>query len=179
MVGTIGAFEAILLCTPRSWTIAEQAFLKKGAEFLISRKVMLGSMTSHNAEEREDEAEWLRPSFPRFYFYDVLRGLSALLIWAEKTHASIPAEAVEGAVKALGAKFPDGQIRIERQSYEGTGTILQDGVGVWQRGQPATFFPLLQSVSRMGEVSPFLTQQWLEARRRLSSHQNLRKLLTS
>jgi hypothetical protein len=101
------------------------------------------------------------------------------LIWAEKTHASIPAEAVEGAVKALGAKFPDGQIRIERQSYEGTGTILQDGVGVWQRGQPATFFPLLQSVSRMGEVSPFLTQQWLEARRRLSSHQNLRKLLTS
>lgn len=167
MVGTIGAFEAILLCTPRAWTDEERAFVKKGAEFLIARKLMLGSTSRHNADEREDEADWLKPCFPRFYFYDVLRGLSALLLWREKTGGVIPVDAVEGVVQALSKKFPDGQIRIERHSYEDTGTILQDAAGVWQRRQPATFFPLLRSVSEIGKVSPFLSRQWDAARERL------------
>ena len=167
MVGTIGAFEAILLCTPRAWTEAERVFLKKGAEFLMGRKLMLGSLTKYNADERDDETDWLRVCFPRFYFYDVLRGLNALLLWASMTGGTIPVEAVEGVVKTLCTKFPDGQVRSGRHCYEETGTILQDASGVWQRSKPATFFPLLQSVSQIGEVSPFLSKQWREAQERL------------
>jgi hypothetical protein len=177
MVGTIAVFEAVLLHTNRPWTDDERNLIAKGAEFLLGRKLMLGSSTEYNAEERADESEWLKLCFPRLYFYDVLRGLNAILLWAEKTKSWIPVESVEGVVRYLDTRFPEGLIRNERQAYRGTGTILQSSSGEWLRKQPATFFPLLQSVSRMDEVSPFLTQQWSEAKRRLKSHDHLRGLL--
>lgn len=164
MVGTIAAFEAILLYTQRAWTPEESAFLKKGAAFLIGRKLMLGSSTRHNAEERDDETEWLKPCFPRFYFYDVLRGLTALLIWAEKTNSSLPSTAIEPVVKYLDGRFPDGLIKNERISYEGTRTIFQDPSAKWLKKQAATVFPLLTKVSEIGAVSPFLTRKWAEAK---------------
>jgi hypothetical protein len=46
MVGTIAAFEAVLLYTRRPWTEAEMAFLDRGARFLLGRKLMLGSDTN-------------------------------------------------------------------------------------------------------------------------------------
>jgi hypothetical protein len=94
-------FEAVLRHTDRPWTEGERAFLEKGADFLMKRKLMKGSVTKHNADERDDEPEWRKPCFPRFYFYDVLRGLSALLLWAEKTKAVIPVESVEEVVGTL------------------------------------------------------------------------------
>src|SRR5690349_21772192 len=45
MVGTIAAFEAILLYTPRSWSAAEKNFLDKAAKFLMYRRLMHGSET--------------------------------------------------------------------------------------------------------------------------------------
>lgn len=174
MVGTIAAFEAILLYTPRSWTAEERTFLDKGANFLIERKLMLGSTTKHNASERESAANWLKACFPRFYLYDVLRGLNSLSIWAEKTDRTIPAESVRDVVAYLSKRFPDGSVQNERHSYEGVGTILPAPSGEWIRRQPATFFPLLARVSAVGEVSPFLSRQWAEARERLRRHPGLR-----
>lgn len=167
MVGTISVFEAILLHTKRPYTAEEIAFLKKGADFLIGRKLMHGSETKHNASERASAKDWLKLCFPRFYLYDVLRGLNALLLWAERSGGSIPAEAIEGVVKHLEERFPDGSIRNERHSYEGANTILQTPSGEWSRRQPATFFPLLQKVSTLGETSPFLSKQWAETKGRL------------
>jgi hypothetical protein len=168
MVGTIAAFEAILLHTPRSWTADERTFLEKGARFLLERKLMLGSPTNHNAEERESAKKWVEPCFPRFYFYDVLRGINALLIWSEKTAQSVPHEAIREVVALLDERFPDGQVRCERRSYEGTPTLLQAPSGEWLRRQPATLFPLLAKTSTLGEVSPFLSRQWIEAKERLT-----------
>lgn len=167
MVGTIAVFEAILLHTPRAWTDDEQAFLTKGARFLMERKLMLGSATKHNSSECVSAQKWLQPCFPRFYLYDVLRGLNALLLWAEKTGRIIPRECVQDVVAHLTKTFPDEQVQIERQSYEGAMTLLPTSSGEWVRRQPATFFPLLEKVSAIGEVSPFLTKQWAEARARL------------
>ena len=177
MVGTIAVFEAILLYTPHSWSSEEQIFLEQGAHFLMRRKLLYGSDTKHNAEERVSAEKWLKPCFPRFYHYDLLRGLNALLIWAEKTKQTIPLETVQEVISYLKQHFPDGQIRIERQSYEGSGTLLQSPNGEWLRKQPATFFPLLNRVSGVGERSPFLTKQWAEACLRISAHSNLRQLL--
>jgi hypothetical protein len=179
MVGTISAFDSVLISTKRPWTKDESLFLKKGADFLIERKLMHGSSTKHNADERSDEEEWLKPCFPRFYLYDVLRGLNALLLWAEKTNSSIPTEAVEAVVKYLDNRFPDGLVRNERHSYEDTGTLLQSPSGEWLRRQPATFFPLLTRVSAIGEISPHLSKQWSEAKSRLRKHKNLSVLLTA
>lgn len=169
MVGTIAAFEAILLYTPRAWTDEETEFLNRSARFLMERKLMLGSPTKHNASEQESAKKWAELCFPRYYFYDVLRGLKALLIWGEKTGQSIPIEAIGDVVELLESRYPNGQVRCERQSYEGTGTILQAPSGEWLRRQPARFFPLLEKVSAVGEVSPFLSKQWADAKSRLKA----------
>ena len=164
MVGTIAVFEAILLYTPRPWTVEEKNFLDKGAQFLMERQLMYGSNTQHNASERESAKKWMKLCFPRFYHYDVLRGLNALLIWGEKTNQPIPEEAYLAVVLSLEERFPDGQLKNERYSYEGVGTILPSETGEWIRSQPATFFPLLAEISRLGEISPFLSMQWANAK---------------
>jgi hypothetical protein len=159
MVGTIAAFEADLLYTRRSWTDAEMAFLDRGARFLLGRKLMLGSDTKHNAAERMSAPKWLQPCFPRFYLYDVLRGLNAVLLWSEKTGRKLPAESIRDVVSHLNERFQDGTVRIERECFEGVGTLLQSSAGEWTH-RPATFFPLLKAVSVIGQVSPYLSQQW-------------------
>jgi hypothetical protein len=168
MVGTIAAFEAVLLHTRRPWTDEEKVFLDRVARFLMGRKLMLGSNTKHNAAERVSAHKWLQPCFPRFYLYDVLRGLNALLLWSEKTGQSLPAESIRDVVSHLHERYPDGAVRNERVCYEGVGTILQSPSGEWIRRQPTTFFPLLTAVSAVGQVSPYLSRQWAEAKRRMA-----------
>ena len=173
MVGTIAVFEAVLLYTSRPWTVEERSFLDKGAQFLMERKLMFGSSTTHNASERKSAEHWTKLCFPRFYLYDVLRGLNALALWAKKTNQPLPREVVVDSITFLSNQFADGQVRLGRQSYEGVGTILQSSSGEWLRKQPATFFPLLEKVSRIGDVSPFLSKQWLETKRRILEHPEL------
>lgn len=167
MVGTISAFEAVLLCTPRAWTPEEEKFLNKGARFLMERKLMLGSSSKYNASERTSAVKWMQLCFPRFYLYDVLRGLNALSIWAEKANQVIPRETVNEVVNFLSQQFPNGNVKPERLSFDGVGTLLPTDSGEWIRRQPATHFPLLDKVSALGETSPFLSQQWKNAKSRV------------
>ena len=170
MIGTIAAFESILLCTPRPWTKEEAAFLAAGARFLIDRQLMRGSHTKHNASERVSAQKWMDVCFPRYYYYDVLRGLTALLIWAEKTGAALPTVTVEDVVNHLRRRFPDDIVRCERLSYEGIGTIFRAPTREWIKKRPAplaSVFPLLTAASAVGRSSPFLSRQWLEAKTRL------------
>lgn len=167
MVGTIAPFEAVLHYTNRAYTPAEKTFLDRAAAFLIARQLRRGSSTKHNAEERDSESLWLKPCFPRFYLYDVLRGLHALLSWSDKTKQPLPADAVSSVVDELKRRFPDGQIRNERHAYDGISTPVRKSSGEWVRHQPASFFPLLEKVSRLGEVSPYLSRHWAECQRLL------------
>jgi len=168
MVGTIAAFEAILLYTNRPWTAQEQTFLDKGAGFLIARELRLGSVSKHNAAECVSAEAWTKLCFPRFYLYDVLRGLTALLAWAERTQQRLPAVGIKIVVQYLNQRFPDGNIRPGRRSFEGTKTLQQSPGGAWLRRQDATGFPLLDAVSIVGKVNPFLSCQWEEARQRIT-----------
>lgn len=163
MVGTIAVFEAILLYTNRPYTEAERLFLDRGANFLMKRKLMLGSDTIHNAAERESAKHWVKLCFPRYYLYDVLRGLNALVAWSEKMNQPIPDDSIKDAISFLKKEFPDGQVRIGRHAFEGAGTILQNESGEWIRRQPATFFPLLTKVSEIGSISPYLSSHLAKA----------------
>ncbi len=174
MVGTISVFEAVLFHTNREWTEAEKKFLDLGAQFLMKRKLMLGSETVYNADERESAKKWGKLCFPRYYLYDVLRGLNALLGWAEKTGNRIPSEAIEDVVNSISERFPDGNVKLERKSYEGVGTIAPNEKGEWVRRSPAFLFPLLEVVSETGNVSPFLTKQWSEAREKIRKVSDLK-----
>jgi hypothetical protein len=164
MVGTVAPFEAMLLGRPDAWTAEHAAFVERAAGFLIERRLMLGSHTAHNTEERDREPAWRAPCFPRFYFYDVLRGLDALARWAELTGCAVPLRAIAGAVDHLVATCGDGVVRRARLSYAGVGTWMASSAG-WVRVESAFGFPLLDATSAVGEPCPYLTRQWTTARR--------------
>jgi hypothetical protein len=163
MVGTVAPFEAMLLGGPAHWSADRAAFVERAARFLIERRLMRGSHTVHNAEERDREPAWLAPSFPRFYFYDVLRGLDALARWAELTGRAVPLRAIAGVLEHLIATCGDGVVRRQRLSYAGVGTWVPSSAG-WGRVESAFGFPLLEATSAVGEPCPYLTRQWTAAR---------------
>jgi len=183
MVGTVSPLEAMLDHTPQrirvaarpgkagacdgEITAARETFVDRAASFLVERRLTQGSSTVHNAEERTRAPEWLRPTFPRFYLYDVIRGLHALTRWAQLRRREIPASAIESVVTHLVATCPDGVVRVERQAFEPMTTRVHDAAtNTWIR-EPASHFPLLDATSRLGEPSPALTRQWQDARRGL------------
>jgi hypothetical protein len=167
MVGTVAPFEAMLLGAPATWTADQRAFLARAAQFLIARRLMLGSATRHNAEERQAQAAWLLPCRPRFYLYDVVRGLGALVRWAEASERTLPLDAVSPVADHLVATFPDGIIRLQRRSFDGIATMLRTADGAWIRRQPATRFPLLEATSTIGAACPYATREWSAARQGL------------
>jgi hypothetical protein len=164
MVGTVPALEAMLdgELTPERTT-----FVDRAAGFMIERRVTKGSATVHNAEERTRAPDWLRPTFPRFYLYDVIRGIHALTRWAQIRHREIPLSAIETVVTHLLETCPTGVVRVERHAFEPMTTrVYHSGSDTWIR-EPASHFPLLDATSRLGEPSPALTRQWQETRRGL------------
>jgi hypothetical protein len=161
MVGTIAPLEALLVRGD------QPAIAARAAEFLIGRGLRHGSASVHNAEERAAAPAWRAVCFPRFYFYDTLRGLAALVRWAEATHAAIPASALVDVVDDLLTRFPDGVVRVGRQAFADHTTITPMRDHTPAARQPATTFPLLDAVSALGAPSAALTRQWTAARRGL------------
>ena len=162
MVGTVAPLEA--LTTRGPGVTADRA-----AGLLIARALRHGSPTRHNAEERVSAERWGQLCFPRFYFYDHLRGLSALVAWATAHGRTIPLAAIAETVDELLARAPDGVLRLGRAPVDEARTIAPDptdATGAWVR-RPADHWPLLDLVSRPGEVSPALTRQWTATRRGL------------
>jgi hypothetical protein len=166
MVGTIGPFEAMLVGGPGRWSPARRAFLERGAAFLVERRLMLGSTTRHNADERAKQGRWLELCWPRFYFYDVLRGLSALVRWSELGGRAIPVEAVAPVVQHLVARFPDGVVRLGRDAVRDVTTVARAADGTQTR-EPASRFPLLDATSAVGQPSAAATRAWTAARQGL------------
>ena len=151
MVGTIAPFEAMLELDPTS------EFVERAAQFLVERKLTRGSHTAHNAEEHAREADWRKPTFPRFYFYDVLRGARALVRWAKLRNRPVP-DFVRGVVDQIAV---DGVVRVQRRAFATCGTWQQVD-GRWQRVARASTFPLLDATSVLDAPSPTLTRHYNE-----------------
>ncbi len=169
MVGTIAAFEA-LVYRRRGWTDAEKCFVDRAAGFMIGRQLRLGSASRHNAVEQESAAQWTSLCFPRFYHYDVLRGLDALVAYAERAQVHLPAASIAEVVAELDRQRAAGGLTLGRRCGEGHGTIAQRADGTWDHERrPATSFPLLEAVSTVGAVSPHLSAQWDALKPRLAA----------
>jgi hypothetical protein len=158
MVATIAPFEALLRRPPSE--VCDRA-----AAFLIERQLVRGSSTRHNAGERKSAESWGALCLPRFYFYDVLRGATAIIHWASVHGRSLPARALAPVIEELVARTPDGIVRLGRAAFEGKATFAQED-GVWSR-RPAFEGSLLMRVSRPGAASPALTRRWADTRREL------------
>lgn len=151
MVGTIAAFEAVVRFTWRPFTSQEAAWVERAAQFLLDRRLVLGSSTEHNREEREQAQVWGQLCFPRFYFYDVLRGCEALHDWSLRCQRQLP-EWFFPLVRSL-------QPTPQRRPWQGARTLVVGSDQNWH-GENATSFPLLEAVSRLDRPSPFLEARW-------------------
>ncbi|MEJ7596675.1 MAG: hypothetical protein WKG01_02095 [Kofleriaceae bacterium] len=159
MVGTVPVLEALTRRGPSE--LAERA-----AGMLIARELHRGSPTQHNAAEQTSAVQWAALCFPRFYFYDVLRGTTALVRWATVGARKIPLAAIETTVANLVAQSRDGLLRIGRVAFADKKTWAPDASGTWAR-RSADSWPLLLAVSRVGAPSRALTRQWATTRREL------------
>lgn len=172
MVGSIAVLESLLGIPKAKWSVDDEHTAAKLASFLMKRQLIHGSETAYNADERKSASEWIDLCFPRFYLYDILRGLSALLHWAEVTGTVLPTESTSAAIENLCRRFPDDEIKIGRRIFENTFSRVQAADKSWGRGS-ADHFPLLKTVSAIGSPSPFLKHQWLKTKERIEKQPNL------
>jgi hypothetical protein len=160
---TLPALEAVL-CAGRPLTPSEEHFVDLGAEYLLERRLAF----------RRRDAQVMSPAFldigfPRFYDYDVLRGLAFIAEWARLRRRRVPRRTVGWVIDALDERFPDGRIKIEKPGLFASGNILlPNAEGNWVSG-PATSFPLFDSVRKPGTISEVLTHSWGETRKVLES----------
>ena len=166
IVATVAALELMVESKSGPRNDDEIAFTHGLANDLLRRKLRNAYLGTSNIEEAEDEADWTKLCFPRFYFYDVLRGLTAITRYAERTKTSIPAAAIADVVALLEAKAEAGPLKVERDALEGVSTFGFEN-GAWVRPRPSTTFALLREASRIGEPSPALQHEWEHTRSRV------------
>ena len=154
MVGTIAILESLVRRGPSD--TADHA-----AGMLIGRELRHGSTTQHNAAERESAKTWTELCFPRFYFYDVLRGVRVLTRWAVAHGRMLPLASITPVLEHLLAIAGDGVVRVGREPWT-TAARTWSPVDNWTERQPATPPPISLAP---GEVCPTLTQHWAEVRR--------------
>jgi hypothetical protein len=162
MVSTLPVCEA--LAARQDATREETAALDRAAAYLLARR-LCRSLSKGGALI---DPAWLEPSFPRFYHYDVLRGLTFVTRWARRRGSTVPADAVEEvALHLAGRTRPDGTLPAGRRPWDGARTLAPDAGGTWTRGHPARSFPLLDAVGIPGEPEPRLTAEWRSTARDL------------
>lgn len=161
VVSTLPPLEAILMSGGEN--AAEEAdYLERGASYLISKRLFRSSGTGESIIEG-----WTKLSFPRFYEYDILRGLSFLLAWSRATKSPLPLDAIAECVEIIDGDAPDGVIKIQRHAWGEHRTRMLDRVtGTWIKKDASTY-PLLSAASRIGSESRALTEEWSQAKSNL------------
>lgn len=134
----------------------EGLVLDRGARYLIERRLFWS--LSKNAVAHP---EFLETTFPRYYDYDILRGLAFLVRWARQRGAKLPAAAIVEAVETLArAAGPGGALAPARRGWHGEKTLEPQADGTWTKGHPARYFPLLEEAGRTDRPSAALTRSW-------------------
>jgi hypothetical protein len=157
VVSTLPMLES-LLAIP-DLTKKEEAALDRGVRYLLERHLW----RSVSKGWTPIDATWIEPCFPRFYFYDVLRGLSVVVKWAERFERKIPRAAIEEARDALEARAHVSF--VGRRAFAGKRTLRQDASGAWTKTD-ASSFALLEFVA--GAPLTWLARAWDETRERLA-----------
>jgi len=158
IVSTLPMLEALLKLSERGLAGAEEELLNRGVQYLLNRRLF----KSLSKKDAVIDPDFLMLTFPRFYEYDVLRGLRLVTDWAVKRKKNLPFAAIEEAFQLIAAKVKGGQLHIERQFYAGKRTLAQEKYGQWSRGHDVSLFPLLEAAGALGAPSPFLTQSFAQ-----------------
>lgn len=159
IVSTLPILEALLSIHAR--TQEETDALDAGADYLLKRRLVRSLQTGEIINQ-----DWLQLTFPRFYEYDLLRGLSFCVAWAAQRKKPLASAAIKEALELLESKLlaVNGVtgLPVERQFYKSCNSRFKDASGKWTKG-PSTDFPLLRWASQVGQISPTLTFAWRNA----------------
>ena len=151
---------------------SQHEILKMGANYLLKRKLF----RSISKEMKIISQSWLEPVFPRFYHYDILRGLTFLTRWALFAKERIPVDEIENmkeAVSILNDRIDgNGRISSPFRDFTQEGTLKLKDDGKWEFAEKADLFPLLQTASSKEVSSYFLTKEWLETKKRFEIIKN-------
>lgn len=172
VVSTSPMLEALCqLPVPESFEPTRRQLVRQSQQSLLRRRLLLSS------KQQVIEPRWEQPLFPRFYEYDLLRGLKAV---AEA--ALLLAEPLQVAeLEPVLVRLPDPESEtasagLKAQSwYPATEMTLLPAPGDWQR-QPVSSFALLDVVSQAPWADHFCQRHWLQSVR-LLQHLNSQKLL--
>ena len=160
---TLPVLEAVL-AAGRPLTPYEEHFVDLGAEYLLERKLAFRRKDGQLMDPR-----FLDIGFPRFYDYDVLRGLSFISEWSRLRRRLVPRRAVSWIFDSMNDRFPDARVRVEKENLTATETSLNLGAdGKWVRGK-STSFPLLDAVRKVGAPCEPLSAQWEKIKKVLGS----------
>jgi hypothetical protein len=166
-LSTVAVAEGLLALDPAEAPPETRSWLDGAAGYLIARS-FARSLRRQGAVAAE---AWYAPAFPRFYEYDVLRGLAFVLEHAERSGTPVPRDALFEPLARIESHVDEaGLVRAGRDALAGTPTLRRVG-GEWRMQAAAGSFPLLDAVNRPGEPSVALTRQWY---RGLSTLSNLR-----
>lgn len=162
VVSTLPPLEAVLLSgNETDFSSDEKQFLDNGAQYLIQKRLFRKS----NGEPMDEE--WLKLCFPRFYHYDVLRGLSFLLKWSRTFNRPLPAHVIEEVVEKIDNDFPDGRVTVQRAAWSGANSrYFDDASNSWIKA-PAASYPLLETIGKVGCHSPQLSKIWNDSKQDL------------
>ena len=87
--------------------------------------------------------------------------------WANSRKKQLPLDSIIDALLRMDECFPDGQVKIERSAWKGLSTrIFDEQKQEWCKAESEPF-PLLESVSVVGQYSPFLQMIWKDTLRNL------------
>lgn len=155
LVSSLPALEAVLYYTNRPFTPAEISFLDRGASYLLKKRLFRSETDGRILDEK-----WLKLSFPRFYFYDILRGLSFVLHWARSFNRTVPRGAIKESIDLIESEFPDDCLHPQHKPWQGANTQrLNLETNTWSK-EPSKASSLLCAISENHIVSPMLSTQW-------------------
>jgi hypothetical protein len=161
VVSTLPPLEALISLGKSNLSSEEITALDAGAKYLIEKRLFRRS----NGEPITED--WLKLCFPRFYEYDVLRGLSFLTTWATSLDRTIPVDSIAEVVLALDSCAADGWLSTGRSIWQDQNTwAFNQATGDWVK-RPASTFALLESFGTPPQRSEALTMQWNTVKSRL------------
>lgn len=138
--------------------------LAAGARYLVDHKLV------RSTQGDLVDASWFDAVFPRFYFYDALRGLSFLVRHSVAAGAEVPIGAVAESVAEIARRCDaEGFLLVGRECLRACGTIDQGPDGKWAGRKVSPLLPALERLSMPGKRSLPLTREWRAALRGLQA----------
>ncbi|MFN8672291.1 MAG: hypothetical protein U0457_09470 [Candidatus Sericytochromatia bacterium] len=132
--------------------------LQKGVNYLLNKKLF--KKESNNEIINNN---WIKPFFPRFYEYDILRGLKFVTDWALKTKNTLPLEKILDAIIILDSQINNDIFLDNSNNPDITAInsfIIDKNVNL--KRDKLTFFPLLEDLIYRNKGSIYLTKEWYD-----------------